>query len=219
MTLSSKFVGKDGRSKRSDHLTAFSTKTPPSGSLFGRFNSCTLNPEYNPSYLRSTHTGGAYLSVNPEDLTQRRVVCKLSIAICNFTQTQTWTLSPPPSMSSAFFATDDGDIILRAGQEPGSTHDFRVHKFVLSLGSPVFKDMFTFPQPPAQNHNEQSDIPTVNVLDSPQVLDTILRFIYPGVKFPTPADLSIVSALLFTTDKYNIMSIYIPCDIHTLFKN
>ena len=54
-----------------DYLTAFLTKTPPCGSLSGTFDSCPLNPEYNPSYLRSTHTGGAYLSINPEDLTEK----------------------------------------------------------------------------------------------------------------------------------------------------
>ena len=36
------------------------------------------------------------------------------------------------SMSSAFFTTVDGDVILRAGQKPGSRHDFRVHKLLLS---------------------------------------------------------------------------------------
>ena len=70
-SISSKFVGKDGRSKCPDYLTAFLMKTPPCVSLSGTFNSCTLSPEYNPSYLRSTHTGGAYLSINPEDLTER----------------------------------------------------------------------------------------------------------------------------------------------------
>ena len=109
-------------------------------------------------------------------------------------------------MPSTFFTTDDGDVILRAGTDPGSKHDFRIHKLILSLASPVFKDMFSFPQPPNQNKIEQPDIPIVDVPDSPQVLDTILRFVYPGVELPKFTDLSLLSALLSAADKYNIAS-------------
>ena len=109
-------------------------------------------------------------------------------------------------MSSTFFTTEDGDVILRAGQDPSSKHDFRVHKFILSLASSVFKDMFTFPQPPGQNQIGQCDIPIIDIPDSPQTLDTILRFIYPGVELPKFTDLSTLSDLLAVTDKYNIVS-------------
>ena len=111
-------------------------------------------------------------------------------------------------MSSTLFTTSDGDIILRAGQDPNSKHDFCVHKFILSLASPVFKDMFTFPQPPDQNRVEKPDISIIDVLDPPKVLDAILRFIYPGVEPPEIPDLPTLSALLSTADKYNITSIY-----------
>jgi len=113
-------------------------------------------------------------------------------------------MSPAPTL----FTTVDGDVILRAGPEPDSKHDFRVHKFILSLASSVFKDMFTLPQPPDQNQNEKPDIPTVNVSDPPEVLDTILRFVYPGVEPPKIADLPTLTALLSAADKYNITSIY-----------
>lgn len=111
-------------------------------------------------------------------------------------------------MSSDFFRTEDGDVILRAGQEPSPTHDFRVHKFILSLASPVFKDMFAIPQPPGQNHNEQPDVPIIAVSDSPHVMDTILRLIYPGVELPKIPNISALVALFSTADKYNITSIY-----------
>ena len=109
-------------------------------------------------------------------------------------------------MTSAFFTTDDGDIVLRAGTEPNSKHDFRVHKFILSLASPVFKDMFTFPQPSDQNENEHPDIPVADIPDSPEVVDTILRYIYPGVELPKITKISILSALFSAVDKYNIPS-------------
>jgi len=86
--------------------------------------------------------------------------------------------------STSFFTTHDGEVIVRAGQGSGPTRDFRVHKFMLSLVSPVFKDMFTLPQPPNQNRNGEPDIPIVDIPDSPQVFDIILRFIYPGVEPP-----------------------------------
>ena len=109
-------------------------------------------------------------------------------------------------MTSDFFTTDDGDIVLRAGTEPNSKHDFRVHKFILSLASPVFKDMFTFPQPSDQTLNEHPNIPIVDIPDSPEVLDTILRYIYPGAELPKITKISILSALFSAVDKYNIPS-------------
>ena len=111
---------------------------------------------------------------------------------------------PPTS----FFTTDDGDVVLRVGTEPGSKHDFRVHKVILSLASPVFKDTFTFPQPPGQTLYEQHQLPVVEVLDPPEVMDTILRLIYPGVEPPKITELPTLSALFLIADKYNITSIY-----------
>ena len=112
-----------------------------------------------------------------------------------------------PSMPTAFFTTNDGDIVLRAGPEPESRRDFRVHKFILSLASPVFKDMFAFPQPPNQTSNEQQ-IPIVDVPETPEVIDMTLRLIYPGVEPPKIAGLSTLSALFSAADKYDIASIY-----------
>lgn len=111
-------------------------------------------------------------------------------------------------MTSTFFTTNDGDIVLRTGTEPDSKHDFRVHKFILSLASSVFKNMFTFPQPPGQTLNAQHQLPIVDIPDSPKVLDMILRFIYPGVEPPKITEPQALSALLLTADKYNITSIY-----------
>jgi len=110
-------------------------------------------------------------------------------------------------MSSTFLTTSDGDIILRAGTEPDSKHDFRVHKFILSLASTVFKDMFTLPQPSDENRDGESHIPIVDVPDSPEVFDIILRFIYPGVEPPDIIDVPTLSALFSAADKYNIVSI------------
>jgi len=109
-------------------------------------------------------------------------------------------------MPQTFFTTADGDIILRASPESGSGHDFRVHRFILGLASPVFKEMFSLPQPPAQDQNEEHKPPIVNVAEPPEVLDAILRFIYPGVDLPKFTSLSIVLALLSAADKYDLAS-------------
>jgi len=74
---------------------------------------------------------------------------------------------PPPSMSPTFFTTKNGDIILRAGPVSGLRHDFRVHKLILCLASPVFKDMFIFPQPPYKDQNEGHRFPIVDILEPP----------------------------------------------------
>lgn len=109
-------------------------------------------------------------------------------------------------MPQTFFTTADGDIILRASSESGSGHDFRVHRFILGLASPVFKDMFSLPQPPAQDQTEEQKPPIVDVTDPPEVLDAILRFVYPGVDLPKFTTLSFVSASLSTVDKYDLAS-------------
>ena len=112
---------------------------------------------------------------------------------------------PPPT---SFFTTPDGDVIIRAGQEPSSAHDFQIHKFILSLASPVFKDMFTIPQPSDRNQDKKPDTPVVDIPDSPEVFDIILRFIYPGVEPPKIADVTTLTALFSAADKYDIASIY-----------
>jgi len=109
-------------------------------------------------------------------------------------------------MPPAFFTTSDGDVILRAGTDPGPKYDFRVHKFILSLASHVFRDMLTFPQPPNQSGTEDPDIPVVDVADPPDVLDMVLRFIYPGVEPPKLTSVPPLSALLSAADKYCITS-------------
>ena len=81
-------------------------------------------------------------------------------------------------MPSDFFTRPDGDVILRAGQEPGPTHDFRVHKHLLSVTSPVFKDMLNPSPPPNQNNTKQPILPIVDIPYSPEALDVFLHYFY-----------------------------------------
>lgn len=109
-------------------------------------------------------------------------------------------------MSSTFFSKDNGDVILRAGPGPDSKQDFRVHKLVLSLASPVFEDLFKTAQPD-QPDGGQEGLPIIPVTDPPECVDLLLRFIYPGVAPPIITDLAVLSALLIIADKYNVQTI------------
>ena len=71
------------------------------------------------------------------------------------------------------FWYEDGNVILVAGHV-----EFRVFKGILADHSPVFKDMFTLPQPDTAP-SETVACPTVDLSDSPSDLRHILRFIIP----------------------------------------
>jgi hypothetical protein len=110
----------------------------------------------------------------------------------------------PATMSDEFNVPGpDGDIILRAQGSP--SRDFRVHKLVLSLASPVFEDMFNLPQSKSDAIKAIGNAGTevVDVTDPPRALDLVLRLIYP---FPPPNvnNLNLLVEALIITDKYNI---------------
>ena len=119
-------------------------------------------------------------------------------------------MSPKPSAAAArskpgptvplstTFCTDDAEVIIRAE----GALDFHVHKCILSFVSPVFKDMFTIPQPPT---DAPGVLPHVDVQDPPEVWENILRTIYP---MPNPTigidNLDGLESLLLTAKKYEM---------------
>ena len=88
----------------------------------------------------------------------------------------------------------DADIILRTS----GGKEFRAHKLVLSLASPVFGDMFSVPQPP----DERSKTPIIDVDDPPEALEMFLQIIYPIRNPPIFGDETLAS-LLRLADKYD----------------
>ena len=98
------------------------------------------------------------------------------------------------------FDAPNADVIIRTSGPP--KRDFRVHKLILSLASPVFDEMFSLPQRtnPASSSQE---IDIVDVTDPPRALDIVFRMIYPGV-IPPPFDknLDILVECLTIADKY-----------------
>jgi hypothetical protein len=98
---------------------------------------------------------------------------------------------------SSDFCADDADVVIRAA---GSL-DFRVHKPILSLVSPIFKDMFTLPQPPPDTPDT---LPHVDVQDSPDVWENILRTIYPILSNPKINTLDDLESLLLAAQAYEM---------------
>ncbi|KAJ7103974.1 hypothetical protein B0H15DRAFT_942012 [Mycena belliarum] len=78
---------------------------------------------------------------------------------------------------TAPFTAPNGDVILRSSDGA----DFHVYRAILSLVSPVFRDMFSMPQP-----ESEPPIPVIPVQEDAAILGKALRFIYPGME-PTIA--------------------------------
>ena len=96
------------------------------------------------------------------------------------------------------FTAEDGDIILRTPE----SKLFRVHKNILSIASSVFRDMMTVPRPPSDSTGGgECEPPVVDVYDSADDLEVLLRMIYP-VAFPPITDLDALSKVFVILDKY-----------------
>ena len=91
------------------------------------------------------------------------------------------------------FDAEDADIILRSADR----EEFRVHKCILSIASPVFRDMFAFPQPQESTHN----LPNVDLPETAVTLDILLRYIYP-IPSPKIEDFVTLSNVLISAEKY-----------------
>ncbi|KAI9061913.1 hypothetical protein FKP32DRAFT_1575116 [Trametes sanguinea] len=78
-----------------------------------------------------------------------------------------------PLVRDEEFWYDDGTIILIARNV-----EFRIYKGILAEHSPVFKDMFSFPQPPSAP-NTEPQCPVVHLSDSPEDLRHVLRVYMP----------------------------------------
>ncbi|KAA1476549.1 hypothetical protein DENSPDRAFT_843544 [Dentipellis sp. KUC8613] len=82
----------------------------------------------------------------------------------------------PKSFGSPFDA-ENADIVLRSSQWV----DFRAHKLLLSLASPVFKTMFSMPQPnpPTDSRNSAGEVPVVQMSENTLTLRHLLTAVYP----------------------------------------
>ena len=71
------------------------------------------------------------------------------------------------------FDMPDASLIIRSSD----LVDFRVHKSVLVMGSPFFKDLLSLPQP---SDSETVDgIPVVQLSESSELLNSLVSILYP----------------------------------------
>ena len=91
------------------------------------------------------------------------------------------------------FDAPDTDAILRSSDGK----EFRVHKLILSLASPVFQGMFSLPQPT----DPPSQIPSVDLPEHSDILQPFIQYLYPRPP-PKVSDISTWAALYPIADKY-----------------
>ena len=101
---------------------------------------------------------------------------------------------------STVFCADDADLVIRAA----GSRDFRVHKSFLSFASPIFEMVFSVLQPPTDTPNTLSH---VDVDESAETWEKILRTVYPGIPNPHIDNLDDLESLLLTAKKYRIQCV------------
>jgi hypothetical protein len=124
----------------------------------------------------------------------------------------------------------DGSIILRAEDTL-----FRVHKSQLARHSPFFRDLFSLPQPSADNTtssptvvasgnaplqidtiNEIEACPVLRLYDTAEDVENLLTALYDGPNFGKndPADFRMVSGILRLSTKYLVDSLRTKALVH-----
>jgi len=93
------------------------------------------------------------------------------------------------------FNAPDADAILRSSDEK----EFRVHRLILSLASPVFQGMFGLPQ----STNPPTQIPSIDVPEHSDTLQPFIQYLYPR-SHPKIPDISMWADLYTVADKYNV---------------
>ncbi|KAJ8517739.1 hypothetical protein ONZ45_g5092 [Pleurotus djamor] len=102
-------------------------------------------------------------------------------------------------VASIPFNDSGADVILQTCDNV----NFRVFRAILSVASPVFKDMFTLPQPQPDSEASHDTIPVVIVSEDSLTLDTLLRFCYP-MDYPVIEFKEVLIATLMAAQKYDM---------------
>ncbi|KAG1774129.1 hypothetical protein EV702DRAFT_547188 [Suillus placidus] len=105
----------------------------------------------------------------------------------------------PITTATAPFDNPDGDIILRSTTD---RVDFHTFKFILSLMSPMFKEMFTLPQNGLQSGI--SSVPVIPVAESSATLESLLLHYYPAATPKAFSSFSHAVAVMEAAKKYDM---------------
>jgi hypothetical protein len=104
--------------------------------------------------------------------------------------------SDPPSVPLCL-DLPDANVILRSSDKA----NFRVHKSLLALSSPFFKDLLSLPQPP---DDELVDgLPVITLSEDAGLLNILISLLYP-VPPVIPSSYEKVFALLAACQKYDM---------------
>ncbi|EIW79733.1 hypothetical protein CONPUDRAFT_74088 [Coniophora puteana RWD-64-598 SS2] len=112
-----------------------------------------------------------------------------------------------PRIATAPFDASDADIVFRTSDDV----DFRLHRIILALASPIFKDMLGLPQPPSDDDGKS--LPIVPVSESSRVLEPLLLFCYPAPP-PVIDTLNDACLILDAAAKYDIICVQKAMAIH-----
>ena len=105
------------------------------------------------------------------------------------------TRSPPKP-----FDVPDANFIIRSSDNV----DFRVHKSVMAMVSPFFKDLLSLPQP---SDSESVDgLPMVQLSEDSELLNSLVSMLYPG-RPVIPNSYEKVYHLLAACQKYDMASV------------
>ncbi|KAJ6540874.1 hypothetical protein DFH09DRAFT_1175499, partial [Mycena vulgaris] len=111
----------------------------------------------------------------------------------------------PHTDAAAPFNPIDADIIISSSD---GTH-FRLHRLILSLASPVFRQMFSLPQPA----DSTLEIPIIPVSEDSKLLYHVLRLCYPG-EGPSIATLDGWTNVIETLMKYDMAEVAKGCSAY-----
>ncbi|KAF8892200.1 hypothetical protein BD779DRAFT_1642922 [Infundibulicybe gibba] len=110
---------------------------------------------------------------------------------------------PPRTTKDTYFSdTDDADIILHSSDNV----EFHTHRILLSLASPLFKDMFTLPQNPTMETDMEATQHIIPMSENSCVLRHFLTWCDPRTEFVCDkwAD---IPGVLKLADKYDVVSL------------
>jgi len=91
----------------------------------------------------------------------------------------------------------NADVILQSSD----LVDFYVHRSVLIVSSPIFRDMFSLPQP--LNGADPNALPVVHLSEDAETLDSLISMLYP-IPPEIPPSSDSVLALLAAAAKYDM---------------
>ncbi|TDL22613.1 hypothetical protein BD410DRAFT_770177 [Rickenella mellea] len=116
-------------------------------------------------------------------------------------------VQPEPFEKDASLWFDDGNIVLAA-----ETTLFRVHRSVLAMNSPVFRDMFSLPQPEGDTESIKGVpdvVPVVHMHDKAVDLSHLLHTIYDRhyYRLNIATTFEKISALLRLSTKYQMVKL------------